>query len=99
MNDKPKPGTIGREWVLVFNTNEIANKSGRHTDAQIQAFMRKQFPGRTSREFMYVEAVQNVRARFNRGFYGPIKKQSHQYDSNGNVIYPRGRPANKRKAK
>lgn len=93
----PKPGTIGWQWRELFIGNQQLAKRDKATDGQLQRMMRASFPGRSSGEFTDVAAVQAVRSRYNRGFYGPIKKESHQYDSNGNVIYPRGRPANKKR--
>lgn len=96
-NGKPKPGSIGDAWRNVFETNEDTQR--KRTDAQLQSTMRQRFLRRTSKEFTIIQHVQFVRSRFNRGLYGPIKKPSRQYDANGNVIYPRGRPSKKRKAK
>jgi len=91
--ENPKPGTIGAAWFKILEGNEWKRK----TDAQLQAWMRQLFPNRESSEFTNPKRVSTVRSRYNRGLLGPIKQQSQQYDSKGNVLYPRGRPATKKR--
>lgn len=61
--------TIRETWKKLFADNEKCPKAQRLTDEKILAQMNKEFPGRTSREFTQLSAVQTLRAAYNRGHF------------------------------
>lgn len=92
---KGAPRIIGRfsklgvtaTWVRIFKENV----KHRLTDKQISAQMKKEFPGRKSKIFDFVQMVRN---RYNKGALtqGQVPARiSQRYDSAGKVVTARGK--------
>lgn len=56
--------SVGATWVLVMQHNAKVAAAKRRTDAQITAYMKKEFPGRKT---AYSYPVQFIRNRYNKG--------------------------------
>lgn len=85
---------VRQTWMKLFVQNERAAKSAKMTDEQIQAEMRKEFPGRESFEFTDIAGVASVRRGYNRGVFTEGKApdiQSKRYDKDGNELTARGK--------
>jgi len=76
---------IRKTWVRVLEEN----RKNKWTDQKIQAFMRKEFPGRDASDFTSETGVSAVRAAYNRGVYthGKVPERlSVAYDDSGNPL-------------
>ena len=74
---------IRKTWIRVLADN---GRNGKTTDKEIQAFMRKEFPGRDAGDFTSPTGVAAVRAAYNRGVYTGGKVPSPlsvAYDDSG----------------
>lgn len=66
--------SIAATWVLVMQYNGKVSTAKRRTDAQITAYMKKEFPGRKT---AYSYSVQFIRNRYNKGAFtkGAVPKR------------------------
>lgn len=86
-------------WCYLFERNAKAPVADRMTDAQISAFLKKEFPGKKGREnkptsVFEADAVQATRSKFNRGAFGEgykPEKPSQPWDGTAWLEVKRGR--------